>query len=134
MAGHLLQAQPSRWVSRFAPLVPAGRVLDLACGGGRHARLFASLGHPVLAVDRDPAALLASAAERMVWAYCSARGVSHSPTITAAIMNSAPTFITDKMMRASETPAARITINSLLLASVPRPTMLPISATGGKSW
>lgn len=65
MAGHLVQAQPSRWVSRFAPLVPEGRVLDLACGGGRHARLFASLGHPVLAVDRDPAALGASAAERI---------------------------------------------------------------------
>lgn len=65
MAGHLVQAQPSRWVSRFAPLVPEGLVLDLACGGGRHARLFASLGHPVLAVDRDPAALSASAAERI---------------------------------------------------------------------
>lgn len=63
MAGHLVQAQPSRWVSRFASLVPEGRVLDLACGGGRHARLFAALGHPVLAVDRDPAALGASAAE-----------------------------------------------------------------------
>ncbi len=65
MAGHLHHAQPSRWVSRFAPLVPAGPVLDLACGGGRHARLFASLGHPVLAVDRDPAALAASAGERI---------------------------------------------------------------------
>lgn len=65
MAGHLHQTQPSRWVSRFAPLVPAGPVLDLACGGGRHARLFASLGHPVLAVDRDPAALAASAGERI---------------------------------------------------------------------
>lgn len=63
MAGHLLQAQPSRWVSRFAALVPEGQVLDLACGGGRHARLFAALGHAVLAVDRDPAALAASASE-----------------------------------------------------------------------
>ena len=48
---------PSAWVARFAALVPAGEVLDLACGSGRHARLFASLGHPVLAVDRDAAAL-----------------------------------------------------------------------------
>lgn len=63
MAGHLLPAQPSRWVSRFAKLVPEGQVLDLACGSGRHARLFAALGHPVLAVDRDPAALAASASE-----------------------------------------------------------------------
>lgn len=40
--------------------MPAGTVLDLACGGGRHARLLAALGHPVLAVDRDPAALAAA--------------------------------------------------------------------------
>lgn len=45
---------PSPWVVRFAPLVRAGGpVLDLACGGGRHARLFAGRGHPVTAVDID---------------------------------------------------------------------------------
>lgn len=45
---------PSPWVSRFAPLVPeGGPVLDLACGAGRHSRLFLERGHPVLAVDRD---------------------------------------------------------------------------------
>jgi SAM-dependent methyltransferase len=33
--------------------VPPGPVLDLACGGGRHLRLFAALGHPVTGVDRD---------------------------------------------------------------------------------
>ncbi|MEN3277938.1 MAG: hypothetical protein V7631_3728 [Massilia sp.] len=57
---------PSPWVRRFAPLVPAGEVLDLACGSGRHARLFAELGHPVLAVDRDPDALAAAAGEGIV--------------------------------------------------------------------
>jgi SAM-dependent methyltransferase len=36
-------------------------VLDLACGAGRHARLLAAAGHPVLALDRDPAALQAAA-------------------------------------------------------------------------
>lgn len=65
MAGHLPLSQASRWVSRFAPLVPDGLVLDLACGGGRHARLFAGLGHPVLAVDRDSTALAGSGAERI---------------------------------------------------------------------
>lgn len=51
----------SPWVRRWAPLVPAGEVLDLACGSGRHARLCAALGHPVLALDRDPATLAAAA-------------------------------------------------------------------------
>ena len=37
--------------------MPGGRVLDLACGSGRHARYVASLGHPVVAVDRDAAAI-----------------------------------------------------------------------------
>jgi SAM-dependent methyltransferase len=48
----------SAWIARFAPLVPAGaRVLDLACGRGRHARLFAQRGCSVLAVDHDAQAL-----------------------------------------------------------------------------
>ena len=50
--------EPSAWVRRFAALIPAGgAVLDLACGRGRHARLLASLGHAVDAVDRDAEAL-----------------------------------------------------------------------------
>lgn len=50
---HLSHA-PSPWVVRFAPMVAdRGRVLDVACGGGRHARYFATQGHPVDAVDRD---------------------------------------------------------------------------------
>ena len=48
----------SAWVRRFAPLIKAGgRVLDLACGTGRHTLHLASRGHAVLAVDRDIAAL-----------------------------------------------------------------------------
>lgn len=50
----LQNGNASAWVQRFAPQVsPQGRVLDLACGTGRHSRLFLKLGHPVLAVDRD---------------------------------------------------------------------------------
>ncbi len=41
-------------MARWAPLVPRGRVLDLACGAGRHARFFAERGDEVLAVDREP--------------------------------------------------------------------------------
>lgn len=49
---------PSPWVRRFAPLIRAsGCVLDYACGGGRHARWLAGRGFPVVAVDRDGAAL-----------------------------------------------------------------------------
>ena len=56
----------SSWVRRFAALVPTGEVLDLACGSGRHARLFADLGHPVVAVDRDVQALAESAGPGIV--------------------------------------------------------------------
>lgn len=53
-------APPSPWVRRFVALIPAqGRVLDLACGLGRHARLLADMGYRVEAVDRDPQALAA---------------------------------------------------------------------------
>ncbi|MDE2452973.1 MAG: class I SAM-dependent methyltransferase [Burkholderiales bacterium] len=53
-----LQPAPSPWVLRFAPLIAAGApVLDLACGSGRHVCALAALGHPVLGVDRDTAAL-----------------------------------------------------------------------------
>jgi len=46
---------PSPWIVRFAHLIaPGARVLDLACGGGRHARFLAARGAQVEAVDRDP--------------------------------------------------------------------------------
>jgi len=55
---HASLSEPSAWVERFAPLVaPGARLLDLACGHGRHARFFAARGANVLAVDRDAAAL-----------------------------------------------------------------------------
>ena len=49
---------PSEWVRRFAPLIVAdGRVLDLACGRGRHARHLRDGGLRVVAIDRDADAL-----------------------------------------------------------------------------
>lgn len=51
---------PSPWVVRFAPLVAHnGRVLDVACGHGRHSVFFAARGCHVIAVDRDASALAA---------------------------------------------------------------------------
>jgi len=49
---------PSPWVERFMSLLARGdRVLDVACGSGRHARLIVGLGGEVEAVDRDAEAL-----------------------------------------------------------------------------
>lgn len=55
---HSALTAPSQWIKRFEPLVANGSsVLDVACGGGRHARLFAARGCHVEAVDRDADAL-----------------------------------------------------------------------------
>jgi SAM-dependent methyltransferase len=52
---------PSPWVRRFLPLIaPGGTVLDLAAGGGRHVRMLRDAGYPVVAADRDTAALEAA--------------------------------------------------------------------------
>jgi SAM-dependent methyltransferase len=57
---HAAPEQPSAWVARFAPLIPSGEALDLACGSGRHARLLAARGLKVTALDRDAQALAAA--------------------------------------------------------------------------
>jgi SAM-dependent methyltransferase len=45
---------PSNWVQRHIGLIqPGGKVLDLACGSGRHTRLLHTLGHTVVAADRN---------------------------------------------------------------------------------
>ncbi|MCW5604465.1 MAG: class I SAM-dependent methyltransferase [Burkholderiales bacterium] len=62
---------PSSWVTRWAELISAGgHVLDVACGGGRHARYFAARGHAVDAVDRDTAVIAALARIQGVTALC----------------------------------------------------------------
>jgi SAM-dependent methyltransferase len=49
---------PSPWVCRWAGLIrPEGRVLDVACGHGRHLRYLRSLGLSVVGVDRNEAAV-----------------------------------------------------------------------------
>lgn len=66
---HNTQA-PSDWVRRWGHLVPdrpgGARVLDLACGSGRHSRWLMRQGHQVTAVDRDAQAL-AGLAELAPW-------------------------------------------------------------------
>ena len=54
MAHTARDASIARFVARHADLIPyAGPVLDLACGGGRHAAHLLALGHRVVAVDID---------------------------------------------------------------------------------
>ena len=51
-------SSPSEWVVRCVPLIRAGgRVLDVACGTGRHTRFLIQAGFQVEAVDRDVSAL-----------------------------------------------------------------------------
>lgn len=53
-ANHCCEPAPSAWVTRFGALAPPGAsVLDVACGGGRHANWFAARGLVVYAVDRE---------------------------------------------------------------------------------
>ncbi len=54
MITHSSMSPPSDWVQRFIHLIPRreeGRVLDLACGSGRHSLYAAQQGYQVLAVD-----------------------------------------------------------------------------------
>ena len=69
---------PSSWVVRWAPLMPKGTVLDVACGRGRHARYLASIGHVVVALDRDAEALVAL------------NGVPHIQAVRADLENGDP--------------------------------------------
>lgn len=59
---------PAAWLIDNADLLPrGGKVLDVACGRGRHALLLASAGFDVHAIDRDPEAIafLEATAERL---------------------------------------------------------------------
>lgn len=74
MSSHITQASASGWVQRFAPRIASGLVLDLACGGGRHARLLAEMGHRVLALDHDAAALATIAHPSITCVQCDLEG------------------------------------------------------------
>ena len=52
---------PSPWLQRWAHLLPiGGRVLDVACGSGRHLRWLAAQRLQPTGIDRDSAALALS--------------------------------------------------------------------------
>ena len=50
-----------RFLRRFKKETPAGRVLDIGCGEGRHAALFARAGYPTVGLDYQPLALVRAA-------------------------------------------------------------------------
>lgn len=59
LSRHLKITEPSQWVRRFAPLIPAGgTILDLACGGGRHTRFLLNHDLKAVAIDRDVSPVL----------------------------------------------------------------------------
>ena len=84
--------EPSPWVCRWAPLIrPGGRVLDLACGSGRHVRWLAAQGFAVTAVDRDAAAVQAVARHRAgAWSPTSKARPGRCPA-SASMRWSSPT-------------------------------------------
>lgn len=54
VTGHVRVGSASPWIKRFHGLVEdRGEVLDLACGAGRHGRLFLERDHPVVFVDQN---------------------------------------------------------------------------------
>ena len=68
---HGCEVAPTPWVARFASLVPSGHViLDVAAGSGRHSRYFLGLGHPVIAIDRDPVPLRSIQEPRLTVIAC----------------------------------------------------------------
>lgn len=54
-------AEPSPWLRRWSHLLaPRARVLDVACGSGRHLHFLQGLGHAVTGVDLDISAARAA--------------------------------------------------------------------------
>ena len=85
---------PAPWVARFAALIaPEGRVLDLACGYGRHARYLAAK----LGLDAQKLFDIASKSSGQCWSmtsYCPVPGPvptspanrGYAPGFTGAMM------------------------------------------------
>ncbi len=75
---------PSPWLVRWSYLLaPQSRVLDVACGSGRHVHYLQALGHRVTGIDRDISAaqslvpqseLIAADLEKQDWPLQDSQG------------------------------------------------------------
>lgn len=80
----MMTEAPSRWILRqLNHLTPGARVLDLACGSGRHARALAAAGFSVLGVDRDRQALIGLVGTPNVGVLCADLEANGWPFATA---------------------------------------------------
>lgn len=71
---------PSAWLLRWAHLIrPAGSVLDVACGSGRHMYWLHAQGFKLSGVDRDPAALASLAPLALAGAQVLAADIENGP-------------------------------------------------------
>lgn len=59
---HIHETQPSGFLTENVALLPMGRILDIAMGGGRNAVYLAKLGFAVEGVDVSPEAVSAAVA------------------------------------------------------------------------
>ncbi len=78
---------PDPWLARILPLLPAGKVLDVACGRGRNALYLAEHGHTVHAVDYSDEGieqLRAEASKKKLDITAEQVDLEHSPALTAA--------------------------------------------------
>jgi len=58
----VIDPRPAQFLKDHVHLLPAGHVLDVACGRGRNAFFLAAQGHTVDAIDRDEQALAETSA------------------------------------------------------------------------
>ncbi|MDE1183950.1 SAM-dependent methyltransferase [Paraburkholderia sp.] len=126
----------SRWVQRWSHLVaPGGAVLDVASGAGRHARWFASRGHPVTALDRDAAALAAMADDPRITTRIA--DLENAPwplpglaSVTPSTASSAQEHDTVKGQKDAETKFAAVIVTNYLHRPL-FPQLLAALAPGG---
>jgi SAM-dependent methyltransferase len=79
--------RPDPWLIKILPLLPAGKVLDIACGRGRNALFLAERGHSVHAIDYSEeglAVLRAEAAARRCDIRTEKMDLENAPPLAAA--------------------------------------------------